>query len=94
MVGVYLEGVCDFESTEELTRLEITATADDDQGLECDLHTGPEFGCNHFDSDEELEEEEPEPGPENPCPRCKEELIISGTGSEACTNCPYTYVRP
>tara|TARA_R110000772_G_scaffold249530_2_gene363921 strand:+ start:67114 stop:67494 length:381 start_codon:yes stop_codon:yes gene_type:complete len=29
-------------------RFEMVAEADDDQGLQCRLRTGPEFGCVHF----------------------------------------------
>ncbi len=50
--GVDFEGVCDFPNTihagQSDVSFEIEAKANDDQGLEAVLKTGPEFGCLHF----------------------------------------------
>jgi hypothetical protein len=52
MWGSYIQDVCNFTthigSDKGLKRFEVVAYADDDQGLEGFLKTGPEFGCVHF----------------------------------------------
>ena len=53
------DGVCDFADTVDVLRdkanpnpsaaaFAIAISADDDQGLDVWLRTGPEFGCVHF----------------------------------------------
>lgn len=50
--GVDFEGVCDLVDTltarEPDTCFYIEVKADDDQGLEVRLVTGPHFGCIHY----------------------------------------------
>jgi hypothetical protein len=52
MWGDYIPETCDYLSgigaNEGAKRFEIISSADDDQGLEAFLKTGPEFGCVHF----------------------------------------------
>ena len=68
--GRVYERRCDFVDTSfadenKATTFNIVVTADDDQGLEAVLKTGPEFGCIHFnpelfDDDERNEEADDE----------------------------------
>lgn len=66
--GRVYEGCCDnVGAGNEATAFDIVATADDDQGLEVVLKTGPEFGCIHFnpelfDDDDRNEEADDENG--------------------------------
>jgi len=50
--GLYLKGVCDkvgnIDVEKGFKKFSIEARADDDQGLEAYLVTGPDFGCIHF----------------------------------------------
>ena len=51
--GMDYDGVCSFVNTIKATAnpdtiFELKLTADDDQGLEGHLVTGPYFGCIHF----------------------------------------------
>lgn len=59
--GAYIEGACDrvgfllLNEHKNPRRFHISAFADDDQGLEAQLITGPEFGCVLFEQEESEE---------------------------------------
>lgn len=55
--GVWLEDVCDFSGYNNNNMFELLAKADDDQGLEVDLKTSPDFGCVCFNPKEKKEDQ-------------------------------------
>lgn len=59
--GRYYTNVCDFVTTtmaeNPQTKFVIDAFANDDQGLEAMLVTGPDFGCIHWQQSEDEQEE-------------------------------------